>query len=212
MLAVATRLNNGENHGDQVMAISIEASHVFPKARRNWNVSVILRRNNLMRLLEFTRSTTLLRTSPAWPNMLWLWPESSAFRYCCQPLIILFLAGVAAALVRLAAASRPLRASRHHVARRRRKLMHEIHTAARRDDPVQPTSGLDAQRVADISRASVKALDDLWQRAMKNSPRTEGLGDNSARKAAQRIVKEIRARGNPRSFDGTEYESSLGEV
>jgi|GraSoi2013_115cm_1033766.scaffolds.fasta_scaffold600772_1 hypothetical protein len=90
--------------------------------------------------------------------------------------------------------------------------MHEIHTAARRDDPVQPTSGLDAQRGADISRASVKALDDPWQRAMKNGPRAEGLGDNSATKAAQRIVKEIRARGNPRSFDGTEFESSLGDV
>jgi hypothetical protein len=104
MLAVATRLNNGENHGDQLMALSIEASRVFPKARRNWNVSVILRRSNLMRLPEFTRSTTLLRSLPAWPYMLWLWPESSAFRYCGQPLIILFLAAVAAALVRLVAA------------------------------------------------------------------------------------------------------------
>jgi hypothetical protein len=90
--------------------------------------------------------------------------------------------------------------------------MHKIDTAARRDDPVQPTSGLDAKRVADISRASAKALDDLWQRAMKNSPRAEGLRDGSARKAAQRIVKEIRARRNLRSVDGTEFASSLGGV
>jgi hypothetical protein len=90
--------------------------------------------------------------------------------------------------------------------------MHEIDTAARREDPAQPISGLDAKRVADISRVSAKALDDLWQRAMKNSPRAEGLRDNSARKAAQRIVKEIRARRNPISFDGTEFESSLGDV
>ena len=76
----------------------------------------------------------------------------------------------------------------------------------------ESTSGLDANRVADMSRVSAKALDDLWQRAMKNSPRTEGLGDNSARKAAQRIVKEIRARRNARSFDGTEFESSLCEI
>jgi hypothetical protein len=89
--------------------------------------------------------------------------------------------------------------------------MHESHPAARGDDPEQPTSGLDAQRVADISRASVKALDDLWQR-MKSSPRAEGLPDNSARKAAQRIVKETRARRNARSFDGTEFKSSLGEI
>jgi hypothetical protein len=70
-----------------------------------------------MRLPEFTRSTTLPWSSPAWPYVLWLWPELSASRYCGQPLIFLFLADVAAALVRLAAAgSRPLRASRHHVA------------------------------------------------------------------------------------------------
>jgi len=49
---------NGGNHGDDVMALTIEASQVFPRASRNWNVSVILR-NNLMRLPEFTRSTTL---------------------------------------------------------------------------------------------------------------------------------------------------------
>ena len=48
--------------------------------------------------------------------------------------------------------------------------------------------------------------------AMKNSPRAEGLRDNSARKAAQRIVKEISARRNPISFDGTDFESSLGDV
>ena len=88
--------------------------------------------------------------------------------------------------------------------------MHKIDTAVRRDDPVQPTSGLDAKRVAD--RASAKALDDLWQRAMKNSPCAEGLRDDGARKAARRIVKEIRARRNPRSVDGTEFASSLGGV
>ena len=75
--------------------------------------------------------------------------------------------------------------------------MHEMDTVARRGDPAKPTSGLDAKRVADMSRVSAKALDDLWQRAMKISPRAEGLRDNSARKAAQRIVKEIRARRNP---------------
>ena len=53
--------------------------------------------------------------------------------------------------------------------------MHEMDTAARREDPAKPTSGLDAKRVADISRVSAKALNDLWQRVMKNSPRAEGL-------------------------------------
>ena len=90
--------------------------------------------------------------------------------------------------------------------------MHKIDTAARRDDQVQLPFCLDAKQVADISRASAKALDDLWQRAMKNSPRGEGLRDNNLRKAAQRIVKEIRARRNPISFDCTEFESSLGDV
>ena len=90
--------------------------------------------------------------------------------------------------------------------------MYEIDTAARRDDPARLTSGVDAKRVADMSRVSAKAFDDLWQRAMKNSPRGEGLRDNNLRKAAQRIVKEIRARRNPISFDGTEFESSLGDV
>jgi hypothetical protein len=66
-----------------------------------------------MRLPEFTRSTTLPWSSPAWPYVLWLWPESLASHYCGQPLIFLFLANVAAALVRLVATSRPLRASRH---------------------------------------------------------------------------------------------------
>jgi hypothetical protein len=160
-----------------------------------------------MRLPEFTRSTTL--PSPAWPYVLWLWPESLASRYCGQPLIFLFLADVAAALVRLAAASRPLRASRHHVAGRR-KVTHEMDTVARREDPAKPTSGLDAKRVADMSRVSAKALDDLWQRAMKNSPRAEGFRTNNA--TNQRIVKEIRMRRNPISFDGTEFESSVGDV
>jgi signal transduction histidine kinase len=41
------------------MALSIEASQVFPKASRNVDASVILRRTNLMQLPEFTRSTTL---------------------------------------------------------------------------------------------------------------------------------------------------------
>ena len=88
--------------------------------------------------------------------------------------------------------------------------MYEIDTAARRDDPARLTSGVDAKRVADISRASAKALDDLWQRAMKNSPRAEGLRDNNA--TNQRIVKEIRARRNPISFGGAEFESSLCDV
>ena len=90
--------------------------------------------------------------------------------------------------------------------------MHKIDTVARRDDQVQPTFCLDAKPVADISRASAKAFDDLWQRPMKNSPRAERLRDDSIRKAAQRIVKEIRARRNLRSVDGTELASSLGAV
>jgi hypothetical protein len=90
--------------------------------------------------------------------------------------------------------------------------MHEMDTLARREDTAKPTSGLDAKRVADMSRVSAKALDDFWQRAMKNSPRGEGLRDSNLRKAAQRIVKEISARRNPISFDGTEFESSLGDV
>jgi hypothetical protein len=91
-----------------------------------------------MRLPEFTRSTTLPLSSPAWPYVLWLWPE-----------------------------------------------------------------------FADMSRVSAKALDDL-QREMNNSPRAEGLRDNNA--TNRRIVKEIRARRNSISFDGTEFESSLGDV
>jgi hypothetical protein len=39
---------------------------------------------------------------------------------------------------------------------------------------------------------------------------TSSFGDNSA--TNQRIVKEIRARRNPISFDGTEFESSLDDV
>jgi hypothetical protein len=39
---------------------------------------------------------------------------------------------------------------------------------------------------------------------------TSSFGDNNA--TYQRIVKEIRARRNPISFDGTEFESSLGDV
>jgi len=85
-------------------------------------------------------------------------------------------------------------------------------TVARREDPAKPTSGLDAKRVADMSRVSAEARDDLWQRAMKNCPRGEGLRDNDLRKAAQRIVKEISARRNPISLDGKEFESSLGDV
>jgi hypothetical protein len=88
--------------------------------------------------------------------------------------------------------------------------MHEMDTVARREDLAKLTSGLDAKRVTDMSRVSAKALDDLWQRAMKNSPRAEGLRDNNA--TNQRIVKEIRARRNPISFDGTECESSLGDL
>jgi hypothetical protein len=149
-----------------------------------------------MRLPEFTSSTTLPLSSLAWPYVLWLWPKSSASRYCGQPLVFLFLADVAAALVRLAGvASRPLRASRHTSLVEGEKWMHETDTVARREDPAKPTSGLDANRVADMSRVSAKALDDLWQRAMKNSPSAEGLRDNNA--TNQRIVKEIRARRNP---------------
>jgi hypothetical protein len=122
------------------------------------------------------------------------------------------LAGVAAALVRLAPASRPLSASRHSPLEEGEKGMYKIDTAARRDDLVQPTFCLDAKRVADISRASAKALDDLWQRAMKNSQGAEALRDDSLRKAAQRIIKEIRARRNLRLVDGTEFASSLGDV
>ena len=90
--------------------------------------------------------------------------------------------------------------------------MHEMDTVARREDAAKPTPGLDAKRAADIARVSAKARDDLWQRAMKNSPRGEGPRDNNLRKAAQHIVKEIRARRNPISFDGTEFESGLGDV
>jgi hypothetical protein len=90
--------------------------------------------------------------------------------------------------------------------------MHEMDTVARREDPAKPTSGLDAKRVADMSRVSAKAREDLCQRAMENCPRGEELRDNNLRKAAQRIVDEIRARRNPTSFDGTEFESSLGDV
>jgi hypothetical protein len=91
-------------------------------------------------------------------------------------------------------------------------MMHEMYTVAGREDRAKLTSGLDARRVADMSRVSAKALDDLWQRAMKNSPRAEGLRDNNLTKAAQRIAKEISARRNPISFDDTEFESSLGDV
>jgi hypothetical protein len=93
--------------------------------------------------------------------------------------------------------------------------MREIDTAAR---AASLTSGLDAERFADISTASAdvsgyqKAVDEFWRRAMKNTPSAEGLRDDGARKAVQRIVKEIRARRNPRSFDGMEFASSLGDV
>ena len=93
--------------------------------------------------------------------------------------------------------------------------MREIDTAAR---AASLTSGLDAERFADISTASAdvsgyqKAVDEFWRRAMKNTPCAEGLRDDGARKAVQRIVKEIRARRNPRSFDGMEFASSLGDV
>jgi hypothetical protein len=82
--------------------------------------------------------------------------------------------------------------------------------------PAPLTSGLDAKQIstasADMSCCQ-KAIDELWQRAIENSPRAEGLRDDGARKAAQqRIVKEIRARRNLRSFDGTEFASSLGDI
>jgi hypothetical protein len=95
---------------------------------------------------------------------------------------------------------------------RRRKVMHNVDTAARRDHPLHTTSGLDAKLIFDISRTTAKTLDELWQRAMKNSPRADELRDDGLRKAAQRIVKEIRARRNLRSVDGTELASSLGAV
>src|SRR6267143_2443079 len=41
------------------MALSIEASQVFPQASRSADASVIFRRNDLMQLPEFMRSTTL---------------------------------------------------------------------------------------------------------------------------------------------------------
>src|SRR3984893_11411847 len=95
---------------------------------------------------------------------------------------------------------------------RRRKVMHNVDTVARRDQPLHTTSGLDAKLIFDISRTTAKTLDELWQRAMKNSLRADELRDDGLRKAAQRIVKEIRARRNLRSVDGTELASSLGAV
>src|SRR6266566_2805916 len=41
------------------MALSIEASQIFPQASRNVDASAIFRRIDLMQLPEFTRSTTL---------------------------------------------------------------------------------------------------------------------------------------------------------
>ena len=90
--------------------------------------------------------------------------------------------------------------------------MHNVDPAARRDPPLHTTSGLDAKLIFDISRTTAKTLDELWQRAMKNSPRADELRDDGLRKAAQRIVKEIRARRNLRSVDDTELASSLGAV
>jgi hypothetical protein len=90
--------------------------------------------------------------------------------------------------------------------------MHHFDTAAHRDHPLQTTSGLDTKLVFDISRTAAKTLDELWQRAMKNGPRADELRDDGLRKTAQRIVKEIRARRNLRSVDGTELASSLGAV
>ena len=90
--------------------------------------------------------------------------------------------------------------------------MHNVDTAARRDPPLHTTSGLDAKLIFDISRTTAKTLDELWQRAMKNSLRADELRDDGLRKAAQRIVKEIRARRNLRSVDDTELASSLGAV
>jgi hypothetical protein len=90
--------------------------------------------------------------------------------------------------------------------------MHNLDTAPRRDHPLQMTSGLDAKLVFDISRTTAKTLDQLWQRAMKNSPRADELRDDGLRKVAQRIVKEIRARRNLRFVDVTELASSLGDV
>jgi hypothetical protein len=90
--------------------------------------------------------------------------------------------------------------------------MHNVDTAARCDYPLHTTSGLDANLIFDISRTTAKTLDELWQRTMKNSPHADELRDDGLRKVAQRIVKEIRARRNLRSVDGTELASSLGDV
>jgi hypothetical protein len=90
--------------------------------------------------------------------------------------------------------------------------MHNVDTVPRSDHRLQTTSGLDIKLASEISRATAKSLDELWQRAMKNSSRANGLRDDGLRKAAQRIVKEIRARRNLRSVDGTELACSLGDV
>ena len=116
-----------------------------------------------------------------------------------------------AALFRLAG-GKPATEGEQDLVDRRRKVMHNVDTAARCDYPLHTTSGLDANLIFDISRTTAKTLDELWQRAMKNSPRADELRDDGLRKAAQRIVKEIRARRNLRSVDGTELASSLGAV
>jgi hypothetical protein len=110
------------------------------------------------------------------------------------------------------AGGKPATEGQQDLVDRRRKVMHNVDTAARRDHPLHTTSGLDANLIFDISRTTAKPLEELWQRAMKNSPRADELRDDGLRKAAQRIVKEIRARRNLRSVDGTELASSLGAV
>ena len=79
---------------------------------------------------------------------------------------------------------------------RRGKVMHNLDTAPRRDHPLQMPPGLDARLVFDIPRTTAKTLDELWQRAMGNSPRADELRDDDLREVAQRIVREIRARRN----------------
>src|SRR3984893_10241304 len=106
------------------------------------------------------------------------------------------------------AGGKPATEGQQDLVDRRRKVMHNVDTVARRDQPLHTTSGLDAKLIFDISRTTAKTLDELWQRAMKISPRADELRDDGLRKAAQRIVKEIRARRNLRSVDGTELESS----
>jgi hypothetical protein len=70
--------------------------------------------------------------------------------------------------------------------------MREVETAVHREDQGKPTSGLDVEGVSDISKASIAVS-------------AEGFRNESVRKAARRIIEEIRGRRNPRSFDDKEF-------